>query len=49
MKPRPFFADGRHAKVLGWFLFVAGALVLYDAYDRRGGHAPFPLGAVLPF
>jgi len=46
---RPAIADPTFAKVAGWALFIAGALVLYDAYDRRGGHAPFPLGAVLPF
>jgi hypothetical protein len=49
MKPRPFIADIRTAKILGWALFIAGASVLYDAYDRRGGKAPWPLSGILPF
>jgi hypothetical protein len=49
VKPRPFFTNPTTAKTLGWFLFITGALVLYDAYDRRGGKAPWPMGAVLPF
>lgn len=49
MKRRPFIADARTAKLFGWALFIAGGLVLWDAYDGRGGHAPWPLGMVLPF
>ncbi len=49
MKPRPWITDGRSALLIGWALFVAGALVLYDAYDRRGRNPRWPLGAILPF
>lgn len=49
MKRRPIIGNARTAKLLGWVLFIVGGIVLYDAYDGRGGHAPFPLGAVLPF
>jgi hypothetical protein len=49
MKPRPFIGNARTAKLLGWVLFAAGALTLYDAYDRRGGKAPWPLSGILPF
>jgi len=47
--PQPFIKDPLTAKSLGWFLFIAGALVLYDAYDRRGANPTWPLGAILPF
>lgn len=46
---QPFIKNARTAKQLGWVLFIAGGLILYDAYDGRGGHAPWPLGIVLPF
>ena len=49
LKPRPVISDPRTAKLLGWVLFTAGALVLYDAYDRRGAKAPWPLSGILPF
>lgn len=48
-KPRPFIADRRTALILGWTLFALGGLVLYDAYDRHGDNAPWPLGMILPF
>ena len=40
---RPAIADQGRAKWLGIALTVAGALVLYDAYERRGGNRPFLL------
>lgn len=49
MKPRPFIANKTTALLLGWVSFAFGALVLYDAYDRRGGKAPWPLSGILPF
>lgn len=49
MKRKPFFANARTAKLVGWTLFIAGSLALWDAYDGRGGRVPWPLGAVCPF
>lgn len=49
MKRRPIIENARTAKLLGWALFIAGSLALYDAYDGRGQKAAWPLGAVFPF
>jgi hypothetical protein len=48
MPRQPWIADKRTAVLLGLMLFVAGAIVLWDAYERRGGRAPWPLRAFLP-
>lgn len=46
---RPWFRDHKTALLVGLALFAAGVLALYDAYDRRGMRAPWPLSAILPF
>jgi hypothetical protein len=45
---RPWISDKRTAVALGLGLFLAGVLFLYDAYDRRGGRAPWVIRAFLP-
>lgn len=45
---RPWIADQRTAILVGLALFVAAVLVLYDAYERRGGRTPWPLRPFLP-
>lgn len=37
---RPIIADRRTAVVVGLALFVAGAIVLHDAYEGRGRDTP---------
>lgn len=48
MPYRPWIADKRVAATLGVVLFIAACLVLYDAYDRRGGKMPAILKAFTP-
>lgn len=48
MSRKPWIRDKRAAVLLGLALFVAGVVVLWDAYERRGGRAPWPLRAFLP-
>lgn len=40
---RAFFANRQAALLLGAALTVAGALILYDACERRGAPRPFAL------
>lgn len=35
--------------IAGIILFLAGALLLYDAFDARGKKAPWPTGAIMPW
>lgn len=35
--------------VIGIILFIAGAMLLWDAWNGRGKDAPWPIGAILPF
>jgi hypothetical protein len=49
MKRTPFFSSARTAKLVGWSLFIAGSLALYDAYDGRGTRGPWPASALFPF
>lgn len=35
--------------ILGWTLFIIGAIWLYDAYDGKGKSGPWPLSAILPW
>jgi uncharacterized membrane protein HdeD (DUF308 family) len=46
---RPLVANRTTALAVGWVLFLAGAFLLYDAFDGRGEHVPWPLGAVMPW
>lgn len=48
MARRPWIEDQRTAKILGLSLFVLGVIVLYDAYERRGGRTPLLLRPFLP-
>jgi len=35
--------------LLGWALFLLGAIWLYDAYDGRGKQGPYPLSTLFPW
>jgi hypothetical protein len=48
MSRRPWVANKTTAVAVGLLLFVAGMLLLYDAYDRRGGRAPWIIRAFIP-
>lgn len=45
---RPWIKNKRLAIALGLVGFVASVLILYDAYERRGGRAPFFIRAFTP-
>lgn len=51
IKPRGgHFMQNRRAEIaLGVFLFLVGALLVYDAFDARGKKLPWPIGAVAPW
>lgn len=51
LKPRGghFIQDRKTEIFLGVFLFLAGALLLYDAFDARGRKLPWPAGAIAPW
>ena len=34
---------------VGLLLFLIGAVLIYDAFDRRGKKVPWPGGAILPW
>jgi hypothetical protein len=38
---RPWVRDKRVALACGLALYVAGSLLIYDAYERRGRERPF--------
>lgn len=46
---RPLIANQATATVVGWGLLVAGFVVLYGAYEGRGGRKPWWAGPLLPF
>lgn len=48
MPRRPWVKDRRLAATLGIVGFVASCLLIYDAYDRRGGKAPFIVRLLSP-
>jgi hypothetical protein len=35
--------------VIGWLLFFAAAIVLYDSYDGRGKQGPYPVSTIFPW
>lgn len=35
--------------IIGLILFMAGCLLLYDAFDSRGKKMPWPGGAIAPW
>jgi hypothetical protein len=43
MRRRPFVANKRHAIYAGIACYLAGSLLLWDAYEHRGGDRPFAL------
>jgi len=50
IKPSGHFINNRKAEIiLGIILFLAGALLLYDAFDARGKKMPWPGGAIAPW
>jgi len=50
LKPRGHFIQNRGAEIwIGVFLFLFGALLLYDAFDARGKKLPWPAGAIAPW
>lgn len=50
MKPKGHFIKDRKMEILvGVILFLAGALLLYDAFDGRGKKMPWPGGAIAPW
>jgi hypothetical protein len=48
MTRKPYIRDQRVAVAVGLVLFAVAVLVLYDAYDRRGGRTPLFLRWALP-
>lgn len=42
-------ARGRAAALLGFGLFLLGALWLYDAYDGAGKQGPWPASTLFPW
>ncbi len=46
---RPLIRDKGTAVIVGGALVAAGFVVLYDAWDGRGGKKPWFLGPVLPW
>jgi hypothetical protein len=40
---RPVIRDRKLALLLGAAAYIAGSLLLYDAYERHGQHRPFAL------
>jgi hypothetical protein len=50
IKPQGHFIQNRALEILiGVVLFLAGALLVYDAYDARGKKLPWPGGAIAPW
>jgi hypothetical protein len=50
IKPKGHFIQNRALEILiGVILFMAGALLVYDAYDGRGKKIPWPGGAIAPW
>ncbi len=46
---RPWIRNQRTAELLGLVLVAAGFLVLYDAWDGRGGRTPVAFRWLTPF
>jgi hypothetical protein len=50
IKPEGHFFKNRRMEILiGAILFLAGCLLLYDAYDARGKKMPWPAGGLAPW
>jgi hypothetical protein len=48
MPRRPFIANQGTAIFFGLMLFIGGAILLWDAYERRGARTPLILRPFLP-
>jgi hypothetical protein len=46
---RPLIRDKRTAIVVGSALLAGGFVILYDAWEGRGGRKPRLLGPILPW
>jgi hypothetical protein len=50
IKPSGHLVGNRKAEiVIGIILFLAGSLLLYDAFDKRGKAVPWPISGALPW
>lgn len=49
LKGKHLIEDRKCEILLGLGLFLVGALLIYDAFDRRGKKVPWPGGAILPW
>jgi|HubBroStandDraft_5_1064220.scaffolds.fasta_scaffold584749_2 hypothetical protein len=51
LKPKSghFIKDRKVEIVIGLLFFLAGSLLLYDAFDGRGKKMPWPGGAITPW
>jgi hypothetical protein len=50
VKPSGHFIGDRKAEILvGLVLFLAGSMLIWDAFDGRGKKMPWPGGAIMPF
>lgn len=48
--PKGNLIKDRKVEILvGLVFFAIGALLIYDAFDRRGKKVPWPGGAILPW
>lgn len=45
---RPWVADRKTAATVGIVLFAISCLLIYDAYERRGGKAPWIVRLLSP-
>lgn len=50
VKKRGHFIQDRRAEIaIGLFLFLIGALLMYDAFDGRGKPVPWPANKLTPW
>lgn len=50
IKPNGHLIENRGWEtVIGLFLFIIGAVLIWDAFDGRGKSLPWPAGAVTPW
>lgn len=50
IKPSGHFIKDRKVEIIvGLILFLAGGVMLWDAFDGRGRKMPWPGGAIMPW